>query len=70
MDSKTQIKAALLAQLVKTLGKEMASDLKDDDAEVETVEVEMAGPPEMEDDEMMDDKAKRMKKLKAMAEEC
>ena len=68
MDSKTQIKAALLAQLVKTLGKEMASDLKDDEAEVETVEVEMAGPPEMEDEG--DDKAKRLKKLKAMAEEC
>lgn len=70
MDSKTQIKAALLADLIRYMGRDMVSGL----AEPKAIEVEVEGPEMEEDDEedydKMDEKAKRMKKLKAMAKEC
>lgn len=71
MDNK-EIKTALLAKLMKMLGSKMVEGFKP-----ATVEVEMTkGMPEDEEDDegstpdVKDAKSERLKKLKAMAEDC
>ena len=82
--SKDKIKAALLGELIRYMGKSMVSSLadpeeKDDEYESEAPEapeapeaiVAVATPEEADSEEMdMDEKKKRMHKLKKMAEEC
>lgn len=74
--SKDKIKAALLEQLIGYMGKSIVSGLAEPEEAEEPTEVSIEVGPEMEDSEeedsmdKMDSKTARLKKLKAMAQEC
>lgn len=67
--SKDKIKAALLGELIRYMGKSMVSSLADPEEE-KAVSIEVEAEPMEDEEEDKDEKSKRMKKLKSMAEEC
>ena len=66
---KDKIKAALLGELIRYMGKSMVSSLADPEEE-KSVSIEVEAEPMEDDEEPKDEKAKRLKKLKSMSEEC
>lgn len=75
MEQKDKIKAALLGELIRYMGKNMVTSLADPEPEDEKMEAEDEGSSveievEAPEAEPMDEKGKRLKKLKALAEEC